>query len=158
MGLPLDLSHPGGMRRCGPVDGVSGCLRLCSRKSYVLVSLSVCIHAEYGASGHWDNLSHGSCTMARAARRAIRWVSKGVKSMSEGESYSDGFDSGTVRSDPQVTSERIVLWLSRQGRVESWFRISNFRLKVFRQEHPYAAPSYSSTKETVSPSIIDDLI
>ena len=40
MGLPVDLSHPGGVRRCGPVDGVSGCLRLCSRKSYLLVSLS----------------------------------------------------------------------------------------------------------------------
>ncbi|PQE23300.1 hemolysin-III family protein [Rutstroemia sp. NJR-2017a BBW] len=40
MGLPFDLSHPGGMRRCGPVDRVSGCLRLCSRKSYLLVSLT----------------------------------------------------------------------------------------------------------------------
>lgn len=40
MGLPFDLSHPGGMRRCGPVDGVSGCLRLCSCKPYLLFSLN----------------------------------------------------------------------------------------------------------------------
>ena len=40
MGLPFDLSHPGRMRRCGPVDGVSECLPLCSSKFYLLVSLS----------------------------------------------------------------------------------------------------------------------
>lgn len=40
MGLPFDLSHPGGMRRCGPAGGISGCLRLCARKSYLLVPLS----------------------------------------------------------------------------------------------------------------------
>lgn len=39
IGLPFDLSLPGGMCRCGPVDGVSGCLRLCAAKSYLLVSL-----------------------------------------------------------------------------------------------------------------------
>lgn len=40
MGIPFDLSHPGGMRRCGPVDWVPGCFRLCSHKSDLLVSLS----------------------------------------------------------------------------------------------------------------------
>ena len=40
MGFTFDFSRPGGMRRCGPVDRVPGCLRLCSRKSYLLVSLS----------------------------------------------------------------------------------------------------------------------
>ena len=39
MRLSFDLSRPGGMCRCGSVDGVSGCLRLCWRKSYLLVSL-----------------------------------------------------------------------------------------------------------------------
>lgn len=59
MGLPFDLSHPGGMRRCGPVDRVSGCLRLCSRKSYLSISLSYVDHAEYGASGHWGERLEG---------------------------------------------------------------------------------------------------
>ena len=40
MELPFNLSHPGGMRCCGPVDGVSECLRLCSHKAYLLVFLS----------------------------------------------------------------------------------------------------------------------
>lgn len=39
MGLPFDFSHPGGMRRCSPVDGVSGCLRLCADNPYLLVYL-----------------------------------------------------------------------------------------------------------------------
>jgi hypothetical protein len=39
MGLPFDLPRPGGMRRCGPVDGLSGCLRLCAGISYLLVFL-----------------------------------------------------------------------------------------------------------------------
>lgn len=40
MGFTFHFSRSGGMRRCGPVDRVPGCLRLCSRKSYLLVSLS----------------------------------------------------------------------------------------------------------------------
>jgi len=43
LGVPFDLSRPGGVRRRGPVDGVSGCLRLCSSKYYLPGSLS-CVY------------------------------------------------------------------------------------------------------------------
>lgn len=40
LGLPFHLPRPGGMRRCGPVDGLPGCLRLCSGKSHLLLRRS----------------------------------------------------------------------------------------------------------------------
>ena len=39
MGLPCNLSSPGGMHQCDPVDGLLVCLRLCSRTHHLLVSL-----------------------------------------------------------------------------------------------------------------------
>jgi hypothetical protein len=59
MGLPCDLSYPGGMRCCGSVDGLSGRLRLCSSKSYLFFSLSyICMPST-------ESLAAGTCFWAR---------------------------------------------------------------------------------------------